>query len=157
MCLTSPMSFTACPHGQKLSKYAQHKYQKEDSRNFRCTGGKGSLKLSLSGGAPSEFQVLILYKHTYTTANLGYWKTATFQTNSQGLPRQHGDNNLSIEIAVLLLSNTRYHRRIIVTRSRKSFSGRRTAYKPTRAYRYSHYGELHDSNGAQYKEEFKST
>lgn len=42
MCLTSPMSFTACPHGQKLSKYAQHKYRKEDSGNFR--GGKRKLK-----------------------------------------------------------------------------------------------------------------
>jgi len=35
------MSFTACPHGQKLSKYAQHKYRKEDSRNFRGGGEEG--------------------------------------------------------------------------------------------------------------------
>lgn len=69
MCLTGPMSFAACLGGQKLSKYAQHKYRKEDSGELSEHRRRGSLRLSLSFSlserAPDEFQVLILYKHTY--------------------------------------------------------------------------------------------
>lgn len=92
------------------------------------------LSVSLAGGGTgrvSSFNTVQTHART-TTANPGVSleKRSPSEENPRGLPRRHGDNNLSIETAVLLLSNTRYRRRIIVIRPRKSSSDRRAAYKP---------------------------
>lgn len=122
--------------------------------------GKGSLKLSLSGGAPSERvpSFNTVQTHVYTTANLGYWwRTATFQTNSQGFAsaarrqqlkhRNCRSSSFEHPLPPLALS--------LLALGKVSRDEERLINRP--AYRYSHYGELHDSNGARYKEEFKST
>ncbi|TGZ51843.1 hypothetical protein DBV15_08746 [Temnothorax longispinosus] len=96
------MSFATCLGGQKLSKYARHKYRKEDSGKLSEHKRRGSLRFSRR-------------KSTGMAAST---------TNPQGFSRRCGDNNLSIETAVLFLLNTRCHRCIIVTRPRKSSSGR---------------------------------
>lgn len=60
MCLTSPMSFPACLGGQKLSKYAQHKYRKEDSGELSEHRKSGSLRLfrRKSAGRVSSFNTV---------------------------------------------------------------------------------------------------
>jgi len=147
------MSFAACLGGQKLLEYAQHKYRKEDSGKLLEHRREGSLRLSRRKSTERVSSFNTVQTHVQQRISGIGWRTAAFTTNPQGFPQQHSDNNLSIETAfVLLLSNTRYHRRIIVTRPRKSFSVRGLINQ----HQYSRYGELRDSNGAQW-EEFGST
>lgn len=66
------MSFATYLGGQKLSKYAQHKYRKEDSGELaEGEEERQELKTLSPERAPGEFQVLILYKHTYNRESRG--------------------------------------------------------------------------------------